>query len=119
MRTMPPPMMRRGNRRASRQNHASHENRECLDDLVHVTPAAFRFRFPAGALLPLTESQEALFLKSDRIISFSRFYILLLGTRANTTIQFTFNKANYHNMAWLLRPTKLMYNTALNALLDL
>ena len=38
MRTMPPPMMRRGNRRASRQNHTRHENRECLDDLVHVTP---------------------------------------------------------------------------------
>ena len=37
MRTMPP-MMRRGNRRASRQNHPSHENRECLDDLVHITP---------------------------------------------------------------------------------
>ena len=37
MRTMPP-AMRRGNRRASRQNHTRHENRECLDDLVHVTP---------------------------------------------------------------------------------
>ena len=37
MRTMPP-VMRRGNRRTSRQNHASHENRECLDDLVHITP---------------------------------------------------------------------------------
>ena len=37
MRTMPP-MMRRGNRRTSRQNHACHENRNCLDDLVHVTP---------------------------------------------------------------------------------
>ena len=38
MRTMSPPMMRRGNRRASRQNHTRHKNRECLDDLVHVTP---------------------------------------------------------------------------------
>ena len=38
MRTMPP-VMRRGNRRTSRQNHTSHENRNCLDDLVHVTPA--------------------------------------------------------------------------------
>ena len=37
MRTMPP-VMRRGNRRTSRQNHPSHENRNCLDDLVHVTP---------------------------------------------------------------------------------
>ena len=37
MRTMPP-VMRRSNRRASRQNHPSHENRECLDDLVHITP---------------------------------------------------------------------------------
>ena len=45
MRTMPS-VMRRGNRRASRQNHASHENRECLDDLVHITPATFCFRFP-------------------------------------------------------------------------
>ena len=43
---MPPPMMRRGNRRASRQNHTRHENRECLDDLVHVTPATFFFDFP-------------------------------------------------------------------------
>ena len=41
MRTMPPSMMRRGNRRACRQNHPRHENRECLDDLVHVTPATF------------------------------------------------------------------------------
>ena len=37
MRTMPP-MMRRGNRRTGRQNHASHENHNCLDDLVHITP---------------------------------------------------------------------------------
>ena len=37
MRTMPP-VMRRGNRRTSRQNHPSYENRECLDDLVHITP---------------------------------------------------------------------------------
>ena len=45
MRTMPP-VMRRGNRRASRQNHTRHENRECLDDLVHITPATFFFDFP-------------------------------------------------------------------------
>ena len=45
MRTMPP-VMRRGNRRACRQNHTSHENRECLDDLVHITPATFFFDFP-------------------------------------------------------------------------
>ena len=37
MRTMPP-VPRRGNRRTSRQNHTRHENRECLDDLVHITP---------------------------------------------------------------------------------
>ena len=37
MRTMPP-VMRRSNRRTSRQNHPSHENRNCLDDLVHITP---------------------------------------------------------------------------------
>ena len=37
MRTMPP-MPRRSNRRTSRQNHTRHENRNCLDDLVHVTP---------------------------------------------------------------------------------
>ena len=46
MRTMPPPMMRRGNCRASRQNNTRHENRECLDDLVHITPATFFFDFP-------------------------------------------------------------------------
>jgi hypothetical protein len=38
MRTTPPPMMRRGNRRTGRQNHPSHENRECLEELVHITP---------------------------------------------------------------------------------
>ena len=37
MRTMPP-VPRRGNRRASRQNDPCHENRECLDELVHITP---------------------------------------------------------------------------------
>ena len=37
VRTMPP-VMRRGNRRASRQNHSCCHNRNCLDDLVHVTP---------------------------------------------------------------------------------
>ena len=37
MRTMPP-VMRRGHRRTRRQNHPSHENRNCLDDLVHITP---------------------------------------------------------------------------------
>ena len=45
MRTMPP-VMRRGNRRASRQNHTRHKNRERLDDLVHITPATFFFDFP-------------------------------------------------------------------------
>ena len=39
MRTMSPPMTRRSNRRTRRQYHASHKNRECLDDLVHITPA--------------------------------------------------------------------------------
>ena len=37
MRTMPS-VPRPSNRRASRQNHPSHENRNCLDDLVHITP---------------------------------------------------------------------------------
>ena len=37
MRPMPP-VPRRGHRRARRQNHPSHENRNCLDDLVHITP---------------------------------------------------------------------------------
>ena len=64
MRTMPP-VMRRGNRRASRQNHTRHENRECLDDLVHVTPATFCLVVFAGALLPLTESQETDLGESD------------------------------------------------------
>ena len=38
MRTTPPSVMRRGNRRTCRQHHASHENRNRLDDLVHITP---------------------------------------------------------------------------------
>ena len=42
MQTMPP-MMRRGIRRTSHQNHPSHENRECLDDLVHITPTFLDF----------------------------------------------------------------------------
>ena len=33
-----PSVMRRSNRRASRQNHTSQKNRNCLDDLVHITP---------------------------------------------------------------------------------
>ena len=65
MRTMPPAVMRSGNRRASRQNHTRHENRECLDDLVHITPATFFFSRFAGALLPLTESQETNLGESD------------------------------------------------------
>ena len=45
IRMMPPAMMRGGNRRTRRQNHPSHENRNCLDDLVHITPATFCFDF--------------------------------------------------------------------------
>ena len=37
MRTMPP-VMRRGNRRTSRQRHSREKNRNSLDCLVHVTP---------------------------------------------------------------------------------
>ena len=37
MRTMPP-VPRPSNRRTRCQNHPSHENRNCLDDLIHVTP---------------------------------------------------------------------------------
>ena len=37
MRTMPS-VMRCSNRRTSRQNHTSQKNRNCLDDLVHITP---------------------------------------------------------------------------------
>ena len=37
MRTMPS-VPRPCNRRTSRQNRPSHENRNCLDDLVHITP---------------------------------------------------------------------------------
>ena len=43
MRTMPPPVMRTGERRASRQDHSRRQNRNCLDDLVHITPATFCF----------------------------------------------------------------------------
>ena len=51
MRTMPPPMTRRGNCRASRQNHPRHENRNRLDDLVHVTP-------PFPGFCPYTEQGD-------------------------------------------------------------
>ena len=37
MRPMPP-VPGRSHRRTRRQNHSSHENRNCLDDLVHITP---------------------------------------------------------------------------------
>ena len=37
MRSMPP-VPGRSHRRTRRQNHPSHENRNCLDDLVHITP---------------------------------------------------------------------------------
>ena len=38
MRTMPPAMMRRSNRRASRKRHSREKNRNRFDSLVHVTP---------------------------------------------------------------------------------
>ena len=40
MRSMPP-VMRRGNRRASRQRQSSEKNRNRFDGLVHVTPSTF------------------------------------------------------------------------------
>ena len=39
MRTMPTPMMRRSNRRASRQRQPREENRNRFDGLVHITPS--------------------------------------------------------------------------------
>ena len=46
MRPMSPPMMRRCYCRTSRQHRSSDENHNCLDDLVHITPATFCFDFP-------------------------------------------------------------------------
>ena len=40
MRSMPP-VMRRGNRRASRQRQSREKNRNRFDGLVHITPATF------------------------------------------------------------------------------
>ena len=56
MRTMPP-MMRRGNRRASRQNHPSHENRNCLDCSYHTN---------LSGLLVLTQGKESSSPESDK-----------------------------------------------------
>ena len=67
MRTMPPDMMRRGNRRASRQRQSREKNRNRFDGLVHITPATFFFSRFTGALLPLTESQETRQGVSDNI----------------------------------------------------
>ena len=39
MRTMPPAMMRRGNRRASRQRQPREKKRNRFDGLVHITPS--------------------------------------------------------------------------------
>ena len=39
MRSMPPAMMRRGNRRASRQRQPREKNRNRFDGLVHITPS--------------------------------------------------------------------------------
>ena len=73
MRTMPP-VMWRGNRRASRQNHASHENRNCLDDLVHITPTFLDF-------LSLHLGKESSPLESDKTFAPPRSPFLIGTTR--------------------------------------
>ena len=64
MRSMPP-VMRRGNRRACRQRQSREKNRNRFDGLVHITPATFFFSRFAGALFPLTKSQESDLGESD------------------------------------------------------
>ena len=49
-------VMRRGNCRARGKDDARNENHDCLDDLVHVTPATFCFAVPQG---PVPRLQKA------------------------------------------------------------
>ena len=56
MRTMPPPMPRRSNRRTCRQRQSCEKNRNRFNGLVHITPATFCLACFAGAHLPLTQS---------------------------------------------------------------
>lgn len=56
MRTMPTHMMRRSNRRTSRQRQSREKKRNCFDGLVHITHRLFLLDCFAEARLPLTES---------------------------------------------------------------
>ena len=60
-------VMRRGYRRARSQRETRNENHDCLDDLVHITPATFCFVDFAGARPPLTERQESSPKVSDKV----------------------------------------------------
>ena len=63
------PVMRRGNRRARGKGETRNENHDCLDDLVHITPATFCFVGFAGARPPLTERQEPSPKVSDKVFT--------------------------------------------------
>ena len=87
MRTMPP-MPRPSNRRTRRQNHPSHENRNCLDDLVHITPATFFFDFPqrlrsnVRRTYPFSRLQRVRKPTSENLTTFMSFiYGMLLKAR--------------------------------------
>ena len=41
-------VMRRGNCRTRGKGETRNENHDCLDDLVHITPATFCFAVPQG-----------------------------------------------------------------------
>ena len=49
-------VMRRGNCRARGKGDARNDNHDCLDDLVHITPATFCFDVPQG---PVPRLQKA------------------------------------------------------------
>ena len=80
MRTMPPPMMRRGNRRTSRQNHPSHENRECLDDLVHITPT-----FPGFLPLHKARRPSTTFLTGFSILNVAHTFMQMTSNSSEIT----------------------------------
>ena len=77
MRTTPPTVMGRCNRRACGQSRSREKNHNGFDDLVHITPATFCLTCFAGARLPLTESQATLHIKPDKVFSPSRSVALL------------------------------------------
>ena len=107
MRTMPPAMMRSGNRRTRRQNHTRHKNHECLDDLVHVTPATFCFDFPRE---PISRSHQ---VRRKRESNLTDFITLDFTSKPAKQRQFSspFICATHHlssnSNSWCHFPTSL------------